>query len=70
MTSEHVDADHLEQLADEVRDRDADANAARSARDDAIRRALSQGMTAYRVAQVTGLSQPTVAAARDRAARA
>lgn len=61
-----VDVDLLERLAEGVRERNADAAAAREARDNAIRAALSQGMTAYRVAQVTGLDERGVGRIRDK----
>lgn len=37
----------------------------RGARDDAIREAIKEGMSMYRVAQVVGISQQAVARIRD-----
>ncbi|MFV0535684.1 MAG: hypothetical protein ACK5MR_18850 [Cumulibacter sp.] len=42
-------------------------DAARDDRDDAIRAAIAEGMSAYRVAQITGLSQRAVHKIRDAA---
>lgn len=43
------------------------ADSLRAVRDEAIRAALDGGASAYRVAQIVGLSQPMVAKIRDRA---
>lgn len=59
--------ERLVETSKAVRDAESQLERARGARDEAIRAAIDAGMTAYRVAQVAGLSQPAVAAARDRA---
>lgn len=59
--------DRLRSLAEKVRALDDDATAARAERDDAIRAALADGMSAYRVAQITGLDERGVGRIRDKA---
>lgn len=48
-----------------VRGLDARADAARAERDQIIRAAIASGMSAYRVAQITGLTQPAIYKIRD-----
>ena len=61
-----VTADELVSLADAVRALDAQRDHARLERDKAIRQALRGGMTAYRVAQVTGLDERGVGRIREK----
>lgn len=61
-----ITADELVSLADAVRTLDAQRNHARLERDKAIRQALRGGMTAYRVAQVTGLDERGVGRIREK----
>lgn len=61
-----ITADELVSLADAVRALDAQRDKARLERDKAIRQALRGGMTAYRVAQVTGLDERGVGRIRHR----
>lgn len=58
--------DDLAGLADDVRDLDTKRKAAMGERDDAIRQALREGMTAYRVAQITGLDERGVGRIREK----
>lgn len=53
--------DELAGLHRAVTEADHVAKRARRARDDYIRRLVTQGVTAYRIAQTLGISQPAVA---------
>ena len=55
-----ADADALAVAAGDLAAAEAAADAARAARDALIRDAIDRGMTKYRAAQVTGLSQPQI----------
>lgn len=61
-----MDEDELRRLADAVRAIEQDADHARTERDDAIREAIDEGMSAYRASQVTGLDERGVGRIRDK----
>lgn len=54
-------SDELASLHRAVTEADDAAKRARQARDDCIRRLVAEGVTAYRIAQTLGISQPAVA---------
>lgn len=56
----------LRRLADRVRAIEEDADRARTERDDAIRQAIADGMSAYRVSQVTELDERGVGRIREK----
>lgn len=51
--------------AESVAEDEARLRRTREARDEAIRAAIAEGMTMYRVAQIVGISQQSVARIRD-----
>ena len=51
--------------AESVTEDEARLRRTREARDEAIRAAIAEGMTMYRVAQIVGISQQSVARIRD-----
>lgn len=63
--ADHVE-DELHDLAWRAESSTRSAASARKSRDEAIRRMLSDGWSAYRLAQVTGLSQTMIHKIEDR----
>lgn len=58
--TDRLDSDALMTAARKLAEAEAAVDAARAARDALIRDAIDRGMTKYRAAQVTGLSQPQI----------
>lgn len=67
MGKRKITADDLVAAAEEVRALDAERSAAMERRNAAIVRAVGEGMTMYRVAQVTGLDERGVGRIREKA---